>query len=224
MTTLAEVRALVLQRADMVNSNFVSTAELNAWINQGADCLYDEIISRYEQYFTTNLLFTIAPGDDGYTLPAPIYKIDGLDFKISSDWVTIHPFTWEERNRGNRQINRALLGLTNIKYHLVGNRLKIIPADQAPGDYQLWYTPDFVHLSADDDELYTEADRWVEYIIADAAIKCLLKEESDTSGLVAEKEEMTRRVRNMAANRDASAPQRVQDVRNYIYDDPLVRF
>ena len=72
-TTLAELRTLVLQRADMVNSNFCSDAELNAWINQGADCLYDEIVSRYEDYYVESFEFTIASGADGYTIPAPVY-------------------------------------------------------------------------------------------------------------------------------------------------------
>lgn len=223
-TTLSELRDLVLQRCDMVNSNFVSEAELNAWINQAGDCLFDLIVSRYEDYYTTSFTFTIAGGQDGYTIPDAVYKLRGLDYQLGGDWVTLHTFTFEDRNRGNRQINRALLGLTNIKYRMVGNRIMIIPADQAPGTYQAWYIPDFQPLIADNQGLPIEHERWKEYIIADAAIKCLLKEESDPSGLMAEKAEMEKRILNMAQNRDAGSPERVQDVRNYIYDDPLVRF
>lgn len=224
MTTLAELRNLVLQRADMVNSNFVSTAELNAWINQGQDCAYDILVSRYEDYYTTSFQFSITSPNDGYTLPDLVYKIRGLDFKIGGDWITLHSFTFEERNNGNRQINRALLGLTNLKYKWVGSRIMLIPGDQAAGDYQVWYIPNVIPLSADDDELPTDIDRWKEYVIADAAIKCLLKEESDASGLMGEKAEMEKRITNMGSNRDAGSPERVQDVRNNLWDDPLVRF
>lgn len=224
MTTLSELRTLVLQRCDMVNSNFVSDTELNSWINQACDCLYDLIVSRYEDYYTTSFQFTIASGQDGYTLPSSVYKIRGLDFQISGDWVTLHTFTFEERNRGNRQINRALLGLTNIKYKWVGSDIKIIPGDQAAGTYRCWYIPDFVELTSDSDELSSDLNRWKEYIIADVAIKCLIKEESDPSALMAEKAELERRVLNMAQNRDAGAPERVQDVSSNLWDDPLVRF
>lgn len=224
MTTLAEFRTLVLQRCDMVNSNFVSTSELNSWINQAADCLYDLIVSRYEDYYTTSFEFSIPSGSDGYTLPEEVYKIKGLDFKISSDWVTIHTFTFEERNRGNRQINRALLGLTNIKYKWIGSNIKIIPADQAAGTYRCWYIPDLVELTSDSEELQADLNRWKEYIIADVAIKCLIKEESDPSAIMAEKAELERRVLSMASNRDAGAPERVQDVNSNLWDDPLIRF
>ena len=107
---------------------------------------------------------------------------------------------------------------------MVGSKIKIIPADQAPGTYQAWYIPDIVAMTSDSDQLNEELERWKEYIIADAAIKCLLKEESDASGLMAEKEEMTRRVKNMAQNRDAGSPERVSDVTSFASDDPLVRF
>lgn len=219
MTTLSELRTLVLQRCDMVNSNFVSTSELNSWINQAADCLYDLIVSRYEDYYTTSFNFTISSPNDGYTLPTSVYKIRGLDFQISGDWVTLHTFTFEERNHGNRQINRALLGLTNIKYKWIGSSIKIIPGDQAAGTYRCWYIPDFVDLSNDNSTLSSDLDRWKEYIIADVAIKCLVKEESDPSAIMAEKAELERRVLNMAQNRDAGAPERVQDVSSNLWDD-----
>lgn len=224
MTTLSELRTLSLQRCDMVNSNFVSTSELNSWINQACDDLYDLIVSRYEDYYTTSFQFTISSPNDGYTLPTSVYKIRGLDFQISGDWVTLHTFTFEERNRGNRQINRALLGLTNIKYKWIGSDIKIIPGDQAAGTYRCWYIPDFVELSSDNSTLSSDLDRWKEYIIADVAIKCLVKEESDPSAIMAEKANLEKRVLNMASNRDAGNPDRVQDVSSNLWDDPLIRF
>ena len=67
-----------------------------------------------------------------------------------------------------------------------------------------------------------DIDRWKELVIAEAGIKCLMKEESDASGLEKELSEMKLRVRQMAANRDAAEPERVQDTR-YDYD-PWERF
>jgi len=222
MTTLAELRDLVLQRVDMVNTNFISDAELNSWINQGADTVYDLIVQTYEDYYTNSFQFTIASNEDGYTLPDSVYKIRGLDFQVSGDWLTVHRFTMAERNRANRQINRGLLGFTNIKYKWIGNTIKIIPAEQAAGTYQCWYIPNITPLTNDSDELPVDIDRWKELVIAEAGVKCLIKEESDPSGLEKELMEMKGRVLRMAANRDAGSPERVQDVR-YDYD-PWGRF
>lgn len=224
MTTLAQLRAQALQRCDMVNSNFVSDSELNSWINLAIGDLYDMIVSRYEDYYTTSFEFTIASPDDGYTLADSVYKIRGIDFKISGEYVTLHSFTFEERNSGNRQINRALLGLSNVKYKWIGSDITIIPGDQAAGEYRCWYIPDVAEMVNDSDALQSDLNRWKEYIVADVAIKCLVKEESDASAIMAEKMEITRRVMSMAANRDAGSPDRVQDVRNNNWDDPLVRF
>lgn len=227
--TLAQIKTHVLQRADMVNSNFISNSgtdsELNYFVNKSIEELYDELVSRFEDYYVDSLQFTIASGDDGYNVPANVvYKLRGLDFKIGGDWVTIHRYTFEERNRGNRQINRAMLGLTNIKYRWVGNRIKIIPADQAPGEYQLWYIPRIIDLVNDADTLQADLEQWVDYVIVDAAIKCMQKEESDVSVLAMQKAALMQRIDSMAANRDAGSAEVVTDVRNYIYDDPLVRF
>lgn len=213
MTTLSELRDLVLQRVDMVNTNFISTAELNSWINQGADTVYDLIVAAYEDYYTTSFQFTISSGQDGYTLPDSVYKLRGLDYQISGDWLTVHRFTMEERNRANRQINRPLLGFTNIRYKWIGDDIKIIPSDQAAGTYQAWYIPNITELVNDSDELPVDIDRWKELVIAEAGVKCLLKEESDTSGLEKELMDMKARVIKMAANRDAAEPERVQDLR-----------
>ena len=53
---------------------------------------------------------------------------------------------------------------------------------------------------------------WEEYVTIDAAIKCLQKEESDVSMLMAQKQAIKNRIHNMAANRDAGDPESVTDV------------
>lgn len=50
---------------------------------------------------------------------------------------------------------------------------------------------------------------WDEYVIIDAAIKCLVKEESDTNVLLLQKQQMLARIEALASNRDAGDPERV---------------
>lgn len=52
---------------------------------------------------------------------------------------------------------------------------------------------------------------WEEYVVVDAAIKAMIKEESDPSALMSRKMELKQRVIDSAANRDASLPSRVTD-------------
>ena len=52
---------------------------------------------------------------------------------------------------------------------------------------------------------------WTEYMIVDAAIKCMQKEESDASVLMAQKQGLIARIEAAAANRDAGNPAVVSD-------------
>jgi hypothetical protein len=53
---------------------------------------------------------------------------------------------------------------------------------------------------------------WLEYVIVDAAIKAMQKEESDVSVLMAQKKDLRVRLEQMAANRDVGTPGTVADV------------
>jgi hypothetical protein len=60
---------------------------------------------------------------------------------------------------------------------------------------------------------------WDEYVIVDAAIKCLIKEESDPSALMATKQNLLARVESAAANRDSAIPERISDTSGAWGDD-----
>jgi hypothetical protein len=53
---------------------------------------------------------------------------------------------------------------------------------------------------------------WLEYVITDAAIKAMQKEESDVSVLMAQKAALVARIIAAAENRDAGNPATVADV------------
>lgn len=52
---------------------------------------------------------------------------------------------------------------------------------------------------------------WLEFVIIDAAIKCLQKEESDTRVLMAQRAGLVQRINDSASSRDAGAPPTVTD-------------
>src|ERR1700738_1086535 len=70
-TSLGTIRATVRQRTDKVNSQFVTDAELNGWINTSTQELYDLLIGAYgeEYFFTVPYFITTDGSNDKYNLP-----------------------------------------------------------------------------------------------------------------------------------------------------------
>lgn len=215
MATLAELRQLVRQRADMENSNFVSDAELNAYINSSYKELYDLLVATFEDYYTLDPVeFTLSGSTHTYDLPANFYKLRGVDFKNSSsgsEWSTVRPFVFTERNRVNNTFYGNLYSWDQRSYRILGNKLVFYPQENAEGTYRIWYVPRTTELAGDTDEL-DGINGWEEYVVVDAAMKVLIKEESDIQPLVLQKEQMRKRIEDMAKDRDAGESDRIGDV------------
>lgn len=216
--TLAQLIEGALEKADMQNSNFRSSAEIKNYVNNSIEELYDLIVTCYEDYYIETVQFTIASPNDGYTIPNPVYKIKGLDLLSGSDWLNVDRFNFEERNRGQQQLLLTTI-YSDVKYRAIGSTIKIIPKDNAPGTYRLWYIPRFVDLNNDSDTLQVDLEQWHEYVMVDVAIKLLAMEESDVSILLAQKAALQNRVKNAASNRDAGQPEVVTRIRSRYDED-----
>lgn len=221
-TTLSQLREQARQRADMENSEFIADSELDLYINDSYKELYDILVSKFADYFVTGPeSFSLASGVSTYTLPADFYKLLGVDRSTGgADYYTIRPFNFEERNN-RRNADRYRGIYPNVKYRIVANTLRFTPDDQAAGDYRLWYIPNVTTLTATTDEVEAQCDRWIIYVVTDAAIKMLQKEESDVQVLMMQKQALLKRIEEMAQNRDAGETERVTDVSRAGFDDPL---
>lgn len=220
MATLAELKLASRQKANQEYSTFVSDTELKDYINQSFAELYDILVSRFEDYFSKVLEFTITSGNS-YSLPSDLYKIRGLDFKLNTDdFVTVRKFNFEDRNKISRNTTRSIRGYSDRIYRVMGENINILPTDAAPGTYKLWYIPRYTPLVNDADVLTGVLD-FQEYITVDAAMKMMIKEESDISALMAQKQALVARIEAMASNRDLQ-PDRISDVRNDWYNDVLM--
>ena len=210
--TLETLRTRCRERADMENSEFISSTELLSYINSSYGELYDILVSKFEDYYTTSRTFTIASGANTETLPTDFYKLRGVDFKIdANNWITVTKFNFAHRNVLNRSVTRSHAGIREVQYRIVGNELIIEPEDNAPGDYKLWYTPIYTPLVSESDTV-DGLNGWEEYIIIDVAIKMLSKEESSVTHLDREKAIMLNRIESMAQNRDSDQPEKITDM------------
>lgn len=220
MTTLADIKNRARRRADMVNSQFISDAELLDFINASYAELYDLIVQTYEDYFVTSTTFTLTSSDAGiYTLPSNFYKLKGVDYELGGNYTTIYPFKWNTRNLRQRAINRLYAGDYDLSYKLLASTIRFEPSDNATGNFQIWYIPAYTALSDDTDVIDTVITRsnWEEYIVIDAAIKMLAKEESSTTHLERAKKDIIKRLESAAGDRDVDQPESIMDVNRRDY-------
>lgn len=219
--TLEELRLRARQRADMENSKFVKDSELTSYINNSIAELHDILSEAYgSEYFVQETDATaLVEGQAKYDLPDDFYELKGVDVQLDGqEWVTVTPFAFNERNRNQNSAfsGWSLAGLCNIRYRLVGNKIQFSPAPDTAANYRLWYVPVAERLVNNDDTLQ-DFNAYSEYVIVDAAIKCMQKEESDVSVLMAQKAALEKRIRDKAANRDAANAESISDI--YATDD-----
>lgn len=188
MPTLAEMRLLAQQRADMVSSDFVTDAEWRSFLNGSLAELYDLVLQKFgADYYVATPHEFVTTSAERYALPSDFYKLLGVDVESPgspSGYVTALPFNFAERNT--------------------------LPLPPAGKTVVVHYAPKITLLVDDEDEV-DGVSEWQEVAIVDAARKALAKEESDTSALEREKLGLLARIEAAAENRDAGSPSIVVD-------------
>lgn len=224
--SLGELRQRSQERADRVNSQFVTMPEWNFFIREAAYELYDLLITAYEDYYVApRLSFQTDGSSVRYPLPnganysaAPaLYKLYGVDLGLDAStnaWVTLKKFDFIARNRYvYPQITSTLLGVFNMQYRIVGGDIMFIPTPSAGQYVGLWYYPRLSRLLLDTDVL-DGVSGWEQYVIARAAKYALDKEESDTSKLDQEVMYLKQRIEASAMNRDVGQPDTISNTRS----------
>lgn len=239
--SLFEIRLRSQQRADRVNSQFVSRTEWNFFINQAMTELYDLLITTYEDYYCApeitfqtngsdclyplpNGTLTFTDSNSGATIVAePYYKLLGLDLglnQVNNAYVTVNKFNLIDRNRFvYPNTASTIYGVFNLRYRIMGEKIRFIPTPTANQVIRLLYVPRLAQLLQDADYSTIGISGWLQYVIVRAAKYALDKEESDTSKLDAELGFLTKRVEASAPNRDAGAPDTISDTRGNSFGD-----
>jgi len=231
--SLSQLRLLSQQKADRINSNFVTLPEWNSFINLAADELYDLITTVYEDYqvgdpvyFTTNGTSLSYPLPDGVStfqdaqgnniVPPPLYKLAGIDLGLNNapnGFVTVQKYNFIDRNRYVfPNTASTIYGVFGLQYRIVGNTIRFIPQPSSNQPIRIWYVPRRAQLLKDTD-VTDGYNGWTNYVIARAAKYALDKEESDTSKLDAEILYLKQRIEESAPNRDEGQPDTVSDGR-----------
>lgn len=232
--SLSQLRQAAQQRADMINSQFISKTEWTSYINQAMFELYDLLITSYEDYFVATpisfpcdgqtYLYALPNGSNTFLnpnnqtfTPDPFYKLLGVDLALnnaSNAYVTINKFNFIDRNRFvYPNTSSTIYGVFNLQYRIMGNNIEFIPTPSGGQIIRIWYIPRLKQLLQENDITTIGYSGWLEYVIVRAAKFAMDKEESDTSRLTEELVFLKQRIEETAVNRDAGQPDKISDVR-----------
>lgn len=218
MITLAELQQLSRSRADMEKSQFIKDDELTSYINHSIAELHDILVQSYgSEYNMKVVTFSLATNVESYPLStvAPandFYKLYGVDAQIdNTDWYSLTPFNFNERNKFSAGDIGGDLGPANIRYRLSGNNIIFAPTPDRNILCRMWYIPVAAKLVLPTDVL-DSLNAYDEYIIVDVAIKMLQKAELDVSVLLNQKAALKQRIEDSSQNRDAGKSESISDI------------
>ncbi len=234
---LGYIRYLAQLRADKLNSEYLTVDEWNSNINQSIYAFYDILVSKFgDDYFfappmllsLTGLLSYPLPDGSNYAGAPACYKLNGVDLNISGQsasanagWVPLARNNWSDRDRFTvfpGQAGTMFYGY-QMSYRVMGSQLFVFPPNTNTV-LRLWYVPVMTQLLQDSDMLAFSISGWSEFIILDAAMKAMIKEESleKWNALSALKQEQMMRIETQAANRDVGQPNTVSNTRSTMGD------
>lgn len=214
VVTVQSVIDRIRQRADMVNSQFVTDPELVNVISAYKKELDDKKVAAYgEDYFSTSSTFATTANVENYSLSVitngTFYKLMGVDQLTGSRWVDVPSYTFAERNRYvNIGVQPIWSDMSSLRHRVTGGNLSIRPVPNSSVTLQVHWTPIQTNLSATTDT-FDDDNGWSEFIVIKGAIYCKDKEESDTSELERDLARLEMRIDGMKANRDESGPLKV---------------
>lgn len=231
-TTLASLRLQSQLRADLVNNPNIQDYEWNLMISQSYKELYDILVQKFGNdyfiqvpysYVTTGQIDTTF-GAQVFSLPKDFYKLMRAEVALNSadpnSWITLKKFEAIEANKFNYPNIYTMYGITNLRYRVWGNYLHIVPLAASGQTIRIWYAPRPSQLINDSD-IVDGISGYEEYIIVDACIKAMVKQESleQAQAFKIQKTDLMRRIEEAANNRDVGQPEVVSDVRsrNSIY-------
>lgn len=184
----------------MENSTFVTDAEVEEYIEGSLGDLYDIIVESAgpDLFLNTTQTHSTVAGTDTYTIyvtvgdqtPAPIYKIIDVQVQFNGDWKRVRPIQfWEELDQSsydggwqseNGVYYRCYVGSQEGPLVTgVDRSIRFHPTPQAVHSFRVRYIPtpgDWSTLGGG--YSYMGFSGWDEFIVSDAAAKCLEKEES----------------------------------------------
>ncbi len=212
--TLSQLRTLVRQKADIENDgNHITDAEIDSYINAGVEALYSLLTDGTDgTLFSKNAGVLHKLGTNTYQLPSDFGQLVSVDIFTGGTYVRSTQADPQDQAQLSQKVYQGSAYTRHfLKWNIEQGRgeLWIYPEPSATVDVAAQYIPEPPVLSLDTDTLKFPTF-WYQWVVYDAAISCSIKEESDPSALMSERERIERRVRDHIRS---MTPTRVKTIR-----------
>lgn len=219
---LGTIQARVLQRANLEGAaSFVTNAELTDYINASLAEWWDEVRATTwgGTYARSSFSFSTASGTQAYALPLDFLSMISVDVFVTPGSPVITAVAYQEEQRNifrNFPINFGWTYASPIYYQIQGPNVSFIPIPLGAYNVTLNYYPTAPMLN-DPDDSFDSVNGWEEFVVLDAAIKCLVKDgQLDmVAALKEDRERQRERIRAMASRRDQQTAEHVHVIANH---------
>lgn len=202
----------VRQRTNMEESTFVTDDEVTEYLNQELAELHGHLTANgghppFRSYFD----ISVVADTSLYPLPADFWQCQGVDATIDGITGALSSFMPLERAAMTGIMAESPWGLCSpVRYRIQGENIEFLPATRNfPA--KLWYTPSCPRL-VELTDMFDGFNGFEVAAIYGACATVLQKEESDPSFYLGQRDRIYRHIDSLVASRDASRPDRVQDV------------
>lgn len=205
----------VRQRTNMENSQFVTDAEITEYLNQELAELWAKLVQGGGQpHYRSTSSIAVSTGTSLYALPADFWQLQAVEATVNGITANLQPFGPLEHGA---QSNTTPWGrFSPVRYRLQAGNIEFLPA-AFTFTANLYYSPSCPRLVSGTDT-FDGFNGFEVAAIYGACAACQAKEESDFSFYAQQKDRIYRHIDSLAATRDASFPDRVQDVMGSRYD------
>ena len=216
--TLGQLRTLTRLYADertSATNGFVTNTELDTLLNLELRSLYDRLIAaRGHDYYESEATVTLVVDQAKYTFAS----MSATDFyqlrRLQLEWGTrdVEPVDDFKKNEELWYQNIGTWGEWGSKgYRIVGNGIVLKPVPKSAVTMRMLYIPRFTDL-AETSSVFDGVNGWHDAVALCTAAKILDLQQQDSSALVQRRDEVLRRIDELAESRTADEPSRVVDV------------
>ena len=217
--TLLQLRTQVRALADSGGAfeadtdRYIDDSELNDHINASGKLWYGMVLQAIPEMYEATQTISVPTDAVPATLPSDHYKTLGVRYQDSSgETYQLHRVQYQQRTRYNESNQTT----RSVGYYLKGTTLVLVP-DPSAGTYLHDYVTAWTTLSADGDS-FDGFSGWEQWIVYDVVVKARMKEKSDATQIVRDREAIKAEIMAMAADRELMNTYTVQDVRTREYD------
>jgi len=231
--TLAELTTQVRRRADMENTQFVTDVEIQAYLEGSLGELWDIVLEEGggDHYVMTTPTDSTAAGTQDYILysnltsqvVAPVYRVLGVEALFSGKWRRLRRFSFWETAKAEDISGWSDESMVQYRVYFpgvggstdstrAGAVVRFIPTPQAVHSFRVRYVQYPPDWSDGDFAAFQSYSGWDEFIVCDAAAKCLEKEESSAQHLYMRKAAALDRIRHASRSMNHGEGHQMRDV------------